>query len=130
MTIEEPMNWRMQLPIKIGMESKKNWATYCSTLLFLFKNSKRKKRFTLEEVINAIAEKLIIRHPHIYGNVQVSDERRCEEKLGESKVKGGKKIRIKRSTTSLPATVKAMRLQEKARQWVLNGKIKSRSGKK
>jgi len=111
------------------MESKKNWATYCSTYFFNSRIAKEQKRFTLEEVINAIAEKLIIRHPQFYGNVQVSDEEDVK-KTGESKVKGGKKSVLSGVPTSLPATVKAMRLQEKARQVGFEWENKSRSGKK
>ena len=80
-------------------------------------------KFTLEEVINGISDKLVARHPHVYGNMaehseletvtDAGDVKRNWEKL---KLKEGKGSVISGVPVSLPALVKAMRLQEKARQ--------------
>jgi XTP/dITP diphosphohydrolase len=92
-------------------------------IVFYAKIGSEQKQFELDEVINGICEKLIARHPHIYGDpdnagqtVKVNnadDVKRNWEKL---KLKEGKKSVIEGVPKSLPATVKAMRLQEKAKQ--------------
>jgi XTP/dITP diphosphohydrolase len=70
----------------------------------------------LEEVINGISEKLISRHPHIYSDVKVNDEEDVKRNWEKLKLKEGKKSILSGVPKSLPATVKAMRLQEKAKQ--------------
>lgn len=85
-------------------------------ILFYSRIGKEENQFTLEEVINGIAEKLIIRHPHIYGDVKVRNEEDVKKNWENLKLKEGKKSVLSGVPTSLPATVKAMRLQEKARQ--------------
>jgi XTP/dITP diphosphohydrolase len=70
----------------------------------------------LEEVIEGIAEKLIKRHPHIYGDVEVMNEEDVKRNWEKLKLKEGKKTILSGVTKSLPATVKALRLQEKAKQ--------------
>jgi XTP/dITP diphosphohydrolase len=67
-------------------------------------------------VIKGIAEKLIIRHPHIYGDVKVDNEEDVKKNWEKLKLKEGKKSVLSGVPVSLPATVKALRLQEKARQ--------------
>ncbi|MCA8832181.1 nucleoside triphosphate pyrophosphohydrolase [Hymenobacter pini] len=85
-------------------------------LTFYAKIASEQGAFDIADVLNAQCEKLIFRHPHIYGNVQADDEeavKRNWEQLklqekGNSSVLGG-------VPSSLPALVKAMRIQEKAR---------------
>ena len=67
-------------------------------------------------MINAICEKLISRHPHIYGDVQVKDDEEVKQNWEKLKLKEGKKSVLSGVPLSLPAMVKAMRLQEKASQ--------------
>ena len=74
------------------------------------------KQFGLDDVINGICEKLIARHPHIYGDVKVNDEEDVKKNWEKLKLKEGKNSILSGVPKSLPATVKAMRLQEKARQ--------------
>ena len=85
-------------------------------ILFYSKIGAEEKKFTLEEVINDICEKLISRHPHIYGGVNVNDEEDVKKNWEKLKLKEGKKSILSGVPKSLPATVKAMRLQEKAKQ--------------
>ncbi len=73
-------------------------------------------KFTLDEVLNGVCEKLIHRHPHIYGDVKVADEEEVKRNWEKLKLKEGKKSVLGGVPASLPATVKAMRLQEKAKQ--------------
>lgn len=85
-------------------------------IVFYAKIGAEQERFTLEEVINGISEKLIARHPHIYGDVKVDNDEDVKKNWEKLKLKEGKKSVLGGVPRSLPATVKAMRLQEKARQ--------------
>ena len=71
--------------------------------------------FDIADVANAISEKLIYRHPHIYGDVKVKDENEVKENWEKLKLKEGKKSVLEGVPKSLPAMVKAMRIQEKAK---------------
>ncbi|MEI2737958.1 MAG: nucleoside triphosphate pyrophosphohydrolase [Chitinophagaceae bacterium] len=85
-------------------------------IVFYAKIGNEQKQFELDEVINGICEKLIARHPHIYGDVKVNDAEDVKRNWEKLKLKEGKKSVIGGVPQSLPATVKAMRLQEKAKQ--------------
>src|SRR6187549_1563772 len=85
-------------------------------IVFYSKIGIEQNKFTLEEVINGISEKLISRHPHIYSDVKVNDEEDVKRNWEKLKLKEGKKSILSGVPKSLPATVKAMRLQEKAKQ--------------
>jgi len=85
-------------------------------ILFYARIGKEENQFTLTDVINGIAEKLIFRHPHIYGDVKVNDEEDVKKNWEKLKLKEGKKSVLDGLPVSLPATVKATRLQEKAKQ--------------
>ncbi len=85
-------------------------------IVFYARIGREQERFTLEEVINGICEKLIYRHPHVYGNVSVRDEEEVKRNWEQLKLKEGKKSVLDGVPVSLPATVKAIRLQEKAGQ--------------
>jgi len=85
-------------------------------IVFYAKIGAEQNQFTLSEVINGVCEKLIFRHPHIYGDVKVDDEEEVKRNWEKLKMKEGKKSVLSGVPKSLPATVKAMRLQEKAKQ--------------
>src|SRR5258705_3956732 len=85
-------------------------------IIFYAKIGSEQKQFELDEVINDICEKLIARHPHIYSDVKVNDAEDVKRNWEKLKLKEGKKSVLGGVPQSLPATVKAMRLQEKARQ--------------
>jgi XTP/dITP diphosphohydrolase len=85
-------------------------------IVFYAKIGSEQKQFELVEVINGIAEKLVSRHPHIYGDVKVNDEEDVKRNWEQLKLKEGKTSVLGGVPKSLPATVKAMRLQEKAKQ--------------
>jgi XTP/dITP diphosphohydrolase len=84
-------------------------------LVFYAKIGTEQQQFTLEEAIHGVCEKLIHRHPHIYGDVQVKDEEEVKQNWEKLKLKEGKKSVLSGVPLSLPAVVKATRLQEKAR---------------
>jgi len=85
-------------------------------IVFYAKIGSEQNKFELAEVINGICEKLITRHPHIYGDVKVNDADDVKKNWEKIKLKEGKKSVISGVPKSLPAMVKAMRLQEKAKQ--------------
>jgi MazG family protein len=85
-------------------------------ILFYARIGKEQQQFSLEDVINGISEKLISRHPHIYGDVKVKDEEDVKRNWENLKLKEGKTSVLSGVPRALPATVKAMRLQEKARK--------------
>jgi MazG family protein len=92
-------------------------------IVFYAKIGSEQKKFELEDVINGVCDKLIARHPHIYGDtakggelIKVNDEEDVKRNWEKLKLKEGKKSVIAGVPPSLPATVKAMRLQEKAKQ--------------
>lgn len=72
-------------------------------------------RFDIAEVLHAICEKLISRHPHIYGDAVADTEEQVKQNWEKLKLKEGNKSVLSGVPASLPALVKAMRIQEKAR---------------
>jgi XTP/dITP diphosphohydrolase len=87
-------------------------------LVFYAKIGSEQQQFELEEVINGVCEKLIHRHPHIYGDVKVADEEAVKRNWEQLKLKEGKgkKSVLEGVPSSLPSMVKAWRIQEKAKQ--------------
>ncbi len=85
-------------------------------IVFYTKIGTEQNQFTLGEVIRGICDKLVARHPHIYGDVKIQDDEDVKRNWEKLKLKEGKKSVISGVPVSLPATVKAMRLQEKAKQ--------------
>jgi len=84
-------------------------------LLFYARIAKEKEKFTFGDVLTAISEKMIVRHPHIYGDVKVENEE--DVKLNWQRIKlekEGRKSILSGVPKSLPAVVKATRIQEKA----------------
>jgi len=69
--------------------------------------------FDIGDALNAICEKLIHRHPHIYGDVKVENEEEVKRNWEELKLKEGKKSVLEGVPTGLPAVIKAYRMQEK-----------------
>jgi MazG family protein len=84
-------------------------------IVFYAKIGSEQNEFTLQEVINGVCEKLIVRHPHIYGDVTVKDEEEVKQNWEKIKLREGKKTILGGVPKSLPAMVKAMRLQEKSK---------------
>jgi MazG family protein len=116
MTIEETYELTDAITDKNWQGIREELGDLLLHILFYSKIGKEQGQFTLEEVITGLAEKLIIRHPHIYGDVKVENEDDVKKNWENLKLKEGKKSVLSGVPVSLPATVKAMRLQEKARQ--------------
>ncbi len=85
-------------------------------ILFYAKIATEQNVFTIQDVIETVREKLIYRHPHIYGDVVVNDEEEVKRNWENLKLKEGKTSILSGVPRSLPPMVQAMRLQEKAKQ--------------
>lgn len=85
-------------------------------ILFYSKIATEQNQFTIEDVMREVGEKLIRRHPHIYATTQVNDEEDVKRNWEKLKLKEGKTSVLSGVPKSLPAVVKATRLQEKAKQ--------------
>jgi MazG family protein len=85
-------------------------------IVFYAKIGREQNKFNLQEVIDGVCEKLIKRHPHIYGNVIAENEEELKKNWEQIKLTEGKKSVLSGVPKSLPAMVKAMRIQEKAKQ--------------
>jgi XTP/dITP diphosphohydrolase len=84
-------------------------------LVFYAKIASETKHFDVADVLNGVCEKLIHRHPHIYGDVKVENEEDVKRNWEQLKLKEGKKSVLQGVPASLPALVKATRIQDKAR---------------
>ncbi|MCA0396354.1 MAG: nucleoside triphosphate pyrophosphohydrolase [Bacteroidetes bacterium] len=85
-------------------------------LVFYAKIGSEQKQFSLAEVLEGINAKLIRRHPHIYGDLKLSGADEVKKNWEQLKLKEGKTSVLSGVPKALPAMVKAMRLQEKAKQ--------------
>lgn len=116
MTIEETYELADAITTKDWKGIKEELGDLLLHIIFYSRIGDEQKKFTLEEVIHGISEKLIARHPHIYGDVVVNDEEDVKKNWENLKLKEGKTSVLSGVPVSLPAVVKAMRLQEKAKQ--------------
>ncbi len=85
-------------------------------MVFYAKIAEEKNAFDIADALNTVCEKLIKRHPHIYGDVQVQDEEEVKRNWEQLKLQEGKKSVLAGVPKSLPAMVKAYRMQEKTKQ--------------
>jgi XTP/dITP diphosphohydrolase len=96
-------------------EIKKELGDIMLHLVFYSRIASETKEFDITDVLNGVCEKLIHRHPHIYGDVEVKDEAEVKANWEKLKLKEGKKSVLEGVPKSLPAMVKSIRMQEKAR---------------
>jgi len=94
-------------------EIKKELGDLLLHIVFYSKIGAEKKAFDIADVANGISEKLIDRHPHIYGDVEVQNEEEVKENWEKLKLKEGNKSVLSGVPKSLPAMVKASRIQDK-----------------
>jgi XTP/dITP diphosphohydrolase len=85
-------------------------------LVFYARIASEQGAFDIADTLNGVCDKLIARHPHIYGDVQVKDEEEVKRNWEQLKLKEGKKSLLAGVPTGLPALVKAYRMQEKTKQ--------------
>lgn len=84
-------------------------------IVFYAKIGSETKDYNMADVLNGICEKLINRHPHIYGDVIAETEEQVKQNWEQIKLKEGNKSVLAGVPSSLPALIKASRIQEKAR---------------
>ena len=94
-------------------EIKKELGDLLLHIVFYAKIGSEKKAFDIADVATSISEKLIDRHPHIYGDVEVKDEKEVKENWEKLKLKEGKNSVLEGVPRSLPAMIKANRIQDK-----------------
>ncbi|MDA9316443.1 nucleoside triphosphate pyrophosphohydrolase [Polaribacter sp.] len=94
-------------------EIKKELGDVLLHIVFYAKIGSEKKAFDIGDVANSISDKLIDRHPHIYGDVEVKNEEDVKRNWELLKLKEGKKSVLEGVPKNLPAVVKASRIQEK-----------------
>lgn len=96
-------------------EIKKELGDLMLHLVFYSKIASETNHFTITDVLNGVCDKLISRHPHIYGDVVVSGEEEVKANWEKLKLKEGNKSVLSGVPRSLPSLVKASRIQDKAR---------------
>ncbi len=85
-------------------------------LVFYAKIGEEQQAFDIASVIHALCDKMEKRHPHIYGDTIVADEEEVKRNWEQLKLKEGKKSALEGVPVSLPALIKSLRIQEKARK--------------
>ncbi len=96
-------------------EVKKELGDLLLHIVFYAKIGSESNDFDIADVCNEICEKLIFRHPHIYGDVEVADEEEVKRNWEKLKLKEGKKSVLEGVPKGLPALVKASRIQDKVK---------------
>lgn len=115
LTIEELFELSDAIIEKNMNDIKKELGDILLHIVFYAKIASEKNDFTITDVINSLCDKLIERHPHIYGNVKADNEEEVKQNWEKIKLKEGNKSVLSGVPKGLPALVKAMRIQEKAR---------------
>lgn len=113
LTIEETYELADAILDNNTEEIKKELGDLLLHIVFYSKIGSETNDFDIADVANTISEKLIYRHPHIYGDVQVSNENEVKQNWEKLKLKTGKKSVLEGVPKSLPAMVKANRIQDK-----------------
>jgi XTP/dITP diphosphohydrolase len=115
LTIEELYELSDAIIDKDMHEIKKELGDILLHIVFYARIASETNDFDISDVINEVCDKLIYRHPHIYGDVKVTDEKEVKKNWEKLKLKEGKKSVLEGVPKSLPAIVKAFRIQEKVR---------------
>ena len=115
LTIEETYELTDAIQENDLEEVKKELGDLMLHLVFYAKIGSETNSFDITDVLNGICEKLIHRHPHIYGDTKVANEEEVKANWEKLKLKEGKKSVLEGVPRALPALVKAIRIQDKAR---------------
>jgi len=113
LTIEETYELGDAILDNDFIEIKKELGDLLLHVLFYAKIGSETETFDIADVANSIAEKLIYRHPHIYGNTTVKNEEEVKQNWEKLKLKEGRSSVLEGVPKSLPAMVKATRIQDK-----------------
>lgn len=115
LTLEEVYELNEALLQENLSEIKKELGDVLLHLVFYAKIASEKKEFDIGEVIQSLNEKLIYRHPHIYGNLKVENEEQVKENWEKLKLKEGNSSVLSGVPKSLPSLIKAYRIQDKVK---------------
>jgi XTP/dITP diphosphohydrolase len=113
LTIEETYELGDAILNEDNQEIKKELGDLLLHIIFYAKIGSETGDFDMADVANSISDKLISRHPHIYGDVKVTNEEDVKQNWEKLKLKEGKKSVLEGVPKSLPAMVKANRIQDK-----------------
>ncbi len=116
LTIEETFELSEAIVNEDFEEIKKELGDLFLHLVFYSKIASEQKKFDVEDVLNQLCEKLIRRHPHIYGDIKVKNDEEVKQNWEQIKLKEGNKSVLGGVPKVLPNLVKALRMQDKAAQ--------------
>ncbi len=116
LTIEETYELSDAILKNEPQEIKKELGDVLLHIIFYAKIGSEKTLFDIADVCNSLCDKLIHRHPHIYGDVKVENEEQVKENWEQLKLKEGNKSVLSGVAKGTPSIVKALRMQEKAAQ--------------
>ena len=115
LTLEETYELSDALLDEDMQEIKKELGDVLLHLVFYAKIASEKESFDIADVINALCEKLIFRHPHIYGDAVAQDEEAVKQNWEKLKIKEGNTSVLAGVPKGLPPIIKAMRIQDKVK---------------
>jgi len=115
LTIEETYELADSILKRNLVEIKKEIGDILLHIVFYARLGNEEKSFDITDVINSLNEKLIYRHPHVFGTVQVEDDTEVKKNWEHLKIKEGNRSVLGGVPDSLPALIKASRIQEKVR---------------
>ena len=116
LTIEETYELADAILKNEPQEIKKELGDVLLHIVFYAKIGSEKNDFDIADVMNSLCEKLINRHPHIYGDVKVENAEQVKENWEQIKLKEGNKSVLSGVAKGTPSIIKALRMQEKAAQ--------------
>ena len=116
-TIEETYELSEAILKDLPMEIKKELGDLLLHIVFYAKIGEERGEYDIKDVCDALCDKLIYRHPHVYGTTQVEGTRRVEQNWEQLKLKekDGNRTVLDGVPASLPTLIKAYRMQDKAR---------------
>lgn len=130
LTIEETYELADAITKENWIELKEELGDLLLHIVFYAKIAEEENKFTIGDVINTVCDKLVFRHPHIYSHVKVSNEDDVKQNWEKLKLKAGRKSILAGVPDALPAMVKALRMQEKAKQvgfeWEVTEQVKAK----
>jgi XTP/dITP diphosphohydrolase len=115
LTIEETYELADSILDEDMPEIKKELGDLLLHVVFYAKIAEEKQAFDITEVIHSLCDKLVDRHPHVFGDTQVQDHQQVEENWEEIKRREGKRSILSGVPNSLPALIKSNRIQQKVR---------------
>jgi XTP/dITP diphosphohydrolase len=116
LTIEETYELADAILKDDSTELKKELGDVMLHIVFYARIASEKEQFDIADVMNSLCDKLITRHPHIYGDVKVENAEQVKENWEQIKLKEGNRSVLSGVSKGTPSLIKALRMQEKAAQ--------------